>query len=531
MFFVRQGTSNAAVLRKVVAVSLAVVLAIGLAPLPNKAYASPLTAGSSSALTADAGSEPNLELSTEAVTAATPAGATTPIYRLYNKWTTEHFYTTSDAERKRLVKLKWRDEGVGWTAPTTSNSPVYRMFNKWAGDHHYTTSLNEVQKMEKNGWKNEGVAFYSVDRGQERVALYREFNPYEKTGFHNYTLASKEHNTLVKRGWKAEGAAWYAIPSSQQLRNGWVEYCGSWQYRQGGRAVANQWVATQTCPPIATCYPGYQRYWLAADGTLARNRFVAPSSANDSKAGYTAFATTEGYVVRGKYPLKSGGVYLADNDGRLEMGSGWIKTKKYDGSSKWYYMNGSSHTAQTGVFKVAGKKYYGIPGEGYIATSGRVGQDNTYYVANSDGTLTTDKVANRLIKSAQQYSSPSKYLIMIDIDNPCLVVMEGKKNAWKAKFVWDCDTGKPSTPTIEGVFHLGLKGYSFGESKGYSCYWWSQISGDYLMHTRLYKANTHILLDGAIGQRCSDGCVRSYDENVKWIWDNVPSGTTIVTMY
>lgn len=519
----------------VVACGLSTFDAFGVSSAPRAYAASPLAAGTSSVLGTSS------EVSVATVTPATPAtpatpeadsqSATTPIYRLYNRWNYEHLYTTSKTERDRLVANKWRDEGVGWTAPTTSNSPVFRLYNPWSDDHHYTMSPSEVKALEKAGWRDEGTVFYSVDWGTERVALYRQYNPYERTGSHNFTLSSSEHAALVKRGWRAEGAAWYAIPTANQLQNGWVEYCGQWQYREGGTPQANRWVVTQTCVPIATCYPGYQRYWCAADGTLARDRFVQPSNASDSKAGYIAFATPEGYVACGKYPRKGGGVYLADGDGRLELGSGWIQTKKYDGSSKWYYLDGNTHLAQTGMFKVAGKNYYGYPNEGYIATGERVGVGNTYYQANKNGVLTTDKVANRLIKLAQRYSSPSKYLILIDIDNPRLVVMEGKKNAWKPKYVWDCDTGKPSTPTIEGVFHLGLKGYSFGESRGYSCYWWSQISGNYLMHTRLYVANTRILLDGTIGQRCSEGCVRGYDKDIKWIWDNVPSGTTIVTTY
>lgn len=518
--------------------AVAVLVVLGaytqLAPVAYAdATSSSLAAGTSSALT---GAEER-ETSTPTPTptpAPTPAAAeaqTTPVYRLYNRWNGEHLYTTSTTERTRLVKLKWRDEGVGWTAPATSKLPVFRLYNKWAGDHHYTMSPAEVKTLVAAGWRDEGTAFYSVDWGQERIALYRQYNPNARSGAHNFTLSNQEHSAIVRAGWRPEGAAWYAIPTAAQLQNGWVEYRGAWQYRKGGVALANQWLVTQTLVPTATCSPGPQRFWFAADGSLARNRFVRPANAHDSKAGYMAFATPGGDVVRGKYPLKSGGMYLADNDGRLEMGSGWLHTKKYDGSARWYYLDGSTHKVKTGIFKVAGKNYYGYPKEGYIATSGRVGINNTYYIASSSGTLKADKVANRLIKRAQRYSSPSKYLILVDIDNPCMVVMQGKKNAWKTKFVWDCDTGAPSTPTIEGVFPLGMKGYSFGESHGYSCYWWSQISGDYLIHTRLYVANTHILLDGTIGQRCSQGCVRSYDENVKWIWDNVPSGTTIVTTY
>lgn len=46
------------------------------------------------------------------------------------------------AERKQLVSLGWKYEGVAWYAPT-SGQPVYRLYNPNAGDHHYTLDSNE----------------------------------------------------------------------------------------------------------------------------------------------------------------------------------------------------------------------------------------------------------------------------------------------------------------------------------------------------------------------------------------------------
>lgn len=39
------------------------------------------------------------------------------IYRLYNKNTGEHFYTSSAFERDSVNKSGWSYEGVGWIAP------------------------------------------------------------------------------------------------------------------------------------------------------------------------------------------------------------------------------------------------------------------------------------------------------------------------------------------------------------------------------------------------------------------------------
>ena len=129
---------------------------------------------------------------------------------------------------------------------------------------------------------------------------------------------------------------------------------------------------------------------------------------------------------------------------------------------------------------------------------------------------------------AQDYWSPSDYLIMVDVDDPKTIVFEWWNNHWEPKFIWECSTGAPETPTVTGVFSVGIKGYSFGEDHGYSCYYYTQFYGDYLFHTRIYWANTHILRDVSMNTRVSQGCVRLYDEDAKWIWDNVPEGTTVV---
>lgn len=140
--------------------------------------------------------------------AATPSSTKTTMYRLYNKWNGEHFYTSDTKERNHLVSVGWNNEGTGWTAPKTGNE-VYRLYNRYAGDHHYTTSATERDACVKAGWRYEGVGWYSdTARG---VRVYREYNPNAVTGTHNYTTSKREHDALIKAGWKDEGTAWYGV--------------------------------------------------------------------------------------------------------------------------------------------------------------------------------------------------------------------------------------------------------------------------------------------------------------------------------
>lgn len=132
------------------------------------------------------------------------------MYRLYNQWTGEHFYTASASERDKLKKVGWTYEGTGWVAPT-SGDPVYRLYNPYVvgGDHHYTLSANERDQLVGLGWRAEGTGWYSG--GFSKV--YRQYNPYATTGTHNYTTDEKENDALVQLGWKAEGVGWYAVSS------------------------------------------------------------------------------------------------------------------------------------------------------------------------------------------------------------------------------------------------------------------------------------------------------------------------------
>jgi hypothetical protein len=128
------------------------------------------------------------------------------MYRLYNKNSGEHFYTRARAEADKLVKLGWRDEGIGWYAPK-SGDPVYRMYNKNAGDHHYTLSTNERDKLVKAGWKYEGIGWYSSKL--KSVPIYRAYNKNAKAGSHNYTASAYEQKVLIKAGWINENIGWY----------------------------------------------------------------------------------------------------------------------------------------------------------------------------------------------------------------------------------------------------------------------------------------------------------------------------------
>ncbi len=161
--------------------------------------------------------------SAETATAASAAGYDTtgkvPLYRLYNKWSGEHFFTVNTYEATNLIAIGWSGESVSWFSPTYSTVKVYRLYNQWSGDHYYTANTDERKSLIKIGWTNEGVGWFSDTN--KALPVYTLFNPYAKIATHHYTTQVSERNHLVSLGWiytKSAGPSWYgtAVPA-----NGW----------------------------------------------------------------------------------------------------------------------------------------------------------------------------------------------------------------------------------------------------------------------------------------------------------------------
>ena len=130
-----------------------------------------------------------------------------PMFRLYNPYSGEHFYTSSPGEREFLSRVGWNYEGVGWWAPIEGGEPVYRLYNPYAGDHHYTPSPGERDALVAAGWNYEGVGWNS---GGD-VPVLRQYNPYATVGTHNFTTSEAENDALVRNGWHFEGVGWMAV--------------------------------------------------------------------------------------------------------------------------------------------------------------------------------------------------------------------------------------------------------------------------------------------------------------------------------
>lgn len=130
---------------------------------------------------------------------------------------------------------------------------------------------------------------------------------------------------------------------------------------------------------------------------------------------------------------------------------------------------------------------------------------------------------------ANLYGSSTPYIILVNRSTHKVGVFQGWQGNWTCIRYWDCSDGAPSTPTVEGTFTVGIRGYYF-DSGASRCYWYTQFKGNYLFHSVLYNKNG-TLRDGRLGMPLSHGCVRLDINNAKWIYDTIPSGTTVVVYH
>ncbi|PLS29654.1 L,D-transpeptidase catalytic domain-containing protein, partial [Bifidobacterium margollesii] len=144
-----------------------------------------------------------------------------PVYRVYNRNSGLHHYTTSKAENDMLVRLGWRDENRGGSSfvtvgrDTPGARPVYREYNRRSGNHNWTLNKAEHDMLVRLGWRDEGIAWYTSPTGAN---VYRLYNPtrYHKPkhgrgnggGEHVYTTSYGEYLSVIRAGWRGEGVAW-----------------------------------------------------------------------------------------------------------------------------------------------------------------------------------------------------------------------------------------------------------------------------------------------------------------------------------
>ena len=135
-------------------------------------------------------------------------------------------------------------------------------------------------------------------------------------------------------------------------------------------------------------------------------------------------------------------------------------------------------------------------------------------------------------KEAEEYVFP--YKIVVDISKQRVYVGKWTGSGYtKLVKTFKCSTGKDETPTPTGTYQaLGRGSDEWYYFKDYNCYakWGYVIVGGILFHSVTYNS-AKVLNQSSVrnlGHKASHGCIRLSVANAKWIYDNCPSGTTVV---
>lgn len=386
-----------------------------------------------------------------------------------------------------------------------------------------------------------------------------------------------DNNGAMLTGWQKVAGKWYYLDSENAANPGLMaadcrlDIKGTTYFFNGSGVMQTGWVFRRGEGWYYANQNGAQIMgWLKEGRTWY---YLDPSDVNHPGI---MLAACEKNIGGATYGFNSSGAMWA---GWIRKADGWRYYDEYSGQiisgwklvgGKWYYMNpandnimisggwaqignlwycfNSNGAMATGWFKSNGRWYY-LGSDGGARTGWKVVDSDWYYfyTANDshggpegamacnvkiDGWQLTSSGAMvstaemKMNAKAQIYSSSTRYLILVDRNACKVAIYTGWSGSWSRLKYWSCSPGKPSTPTVAGTFKVGSKGRYF-DSGSARCHWYTQFRGNYLFHSVLYTKSGRIS-DGRLGMKLSHGCVRLDINNAKWIYDNIPKGTTVV---
>lgn len=441
-------------------------------------------------------------------------------------------------------------------APVFSN--VYRHPAGWEGQgpgrRYYLADGTYVT----NAWHVvDGLRYRFDGDGHPRTGWYDE-------GGNRYYLDPS--TGTARTGWlDLAGQRFYLDPSSGAMKVGWADVDGQrfWLRRSDSAwgpkgSVGSGWLtengqtyflrrANSPWGPKGSVGTGWlteggQTYFLRrANSPYGPKGSIGSGWLNDGGRWYFLRRAGSPWGPRGSMGtgwLNDGGTWY-HLSGSGAMDTGWLAS-----GGRWYWLSASGAMA-TGWANVGGSWYYldwpsgamwanrWVSGTYWVGSSGAMATnawvDGGRYWVDGSGRWTRGAAPGSMGGRAQGYSSPTPYLILVDNGANRVGVYRGGHGSWTEVRSMACSCGKRSTPTVRGTFSVGSRGYSFGENKGYSCYYWTQFYGDYLFHSILYNPYSHVVQDGRLGASLSHGCVRLSIGDAKWIYDTIPRGTTVVS--
>ena len=128
------------------------------------------------------------------------------------------------------------------------------------------------------------------------------------------------------------------------------------------------------------------------------------------------------------------------------------------------------------------------------------------------------------------YTSTTEYIVWVNLAYQRVNIFIDNDGRWELHRVFLVATGASGSGTRTGVTTISYRQRGGWTTTSYSCrpvvrFW---PGSGYAFHSRLYHPGTSNLMDARIGFPISHGCVRMYDEDIWYIFDHIPDGTTVV---
>lgn len=141
---------------------------------------------------------------------------------------------------------------------------------------------------------------------------------------------------------------------------------------------------------------------------------------------------------------------------------------------------------------------------------------------------TKDSISRQEFINRNNYSSYTEYFIWVNKGTFVVDIFKGKKGNWELEREFPCTIGKGGiyeTPT--GIFQSGEKGKFFLSKYNVSAKYYTHINEHVLFHTIIFDSEGKKIVDSRLKMRLSHGCIRLAIPDAKYIYDNIPQGTTI----
>ena len=376
------------------------------------------------------------------------------------------------------------------------------------------------------GWKNINSQWYYLDVNNEEHPGLMTADPEKEIDGATYYF---NPDGAMVRGWLQRPEGWYYQDPSGLRATGWRRVAGAWYYLDGANETYPGLLVTDCAKTINGTTYYFNKAGAMREGWYAEN-------------GSWYYYNESGLPASGWKYVNGSWYYLDPQNGNRMVAGGW---KVVNGS--WYYFYGSGAMAKNWL--AAGSDWYYLGEDGAMKTGWQSVKGSWYYMYyqnDSHGGIWGIMAKNRYIDGyylgangamlptdmsmmtvkAQAYTSNTNYLILVNRATCRVAIFNGRLGAWNINKFWQCAPGAAATPTVSGRFTVQSKGYYF-DSGAARCYWYTQFYGNYLFHSVLYNKNG-TLMDGRVGIPLSHGCVRLEIQNAKWIYDNIPRGTTVV---